>query len=232
MVKRIDEWDIKTPNGWKPFGGVIKKGKEKLIKLSFESGVDVTATADHIFFQSDKKIKVKYLKINDTIDGLTKKLKIIDIKEQNVSDVFDIVESFEHKFVVNKDIITKNCDEFAFVPENMAEDFWRSNYPTVASNDGKIILVSTPKGSGGKFYQIYSDAEKGINGFKHIKVSWDRVPGRDEAWKEKTIKELGLVSFNQEHNCVSGNSVINIEVDGVSKDIKIKDLYDQGTDIL
>ncbi len=92
-------------------------------------------------------------------------------------------------------------DEFAFVPENMAEDFWKSNYPTVASNNGKIIVVSTPKGTGGKFYKLYSEAEKGQNAFKSIKVAWDRVPGRDEAWKDKTISELGLIGFNQEHNC-------------------------------
>jgi hypothetical protein len=92
-------------------------------------------------------------------------------------------------------------DEFAFVPENMAEDFWKSNYPTVASNGGKIIVVSTPKGTGGKFYKLYTEAESGQNAFKSIKVAWDRVPGRDEAWKEKTIAELGLIGFNQEHNC-------------------------------
>lgn len=96
-------------------------------------------------------------------------------------------------------------DEFAFVPHNVADDFMSSVYPTVASGrSSQIIIVSTPNGMN-HFYHIYSKAVKGENGFRPIKINWDEVPRLDEdgnninkKFKENTIKNIGLVKWNQE----------------------------------
>lgn len=90
-------------------------------------------------------------------------------------------------------------DEFAFVENDI--EFWSSVYPTISSGkESRVIVTSTPKGARGKFYQLYQESIEGLNDFRSIDVKWDRVPGRDEAWKEQTIKALGSESqFKQEY---------------------------------
>ena len=54
-------------------------------------------------------------------------------------------------------------DEFAFVPNHIADDFFSSVYPTISSGKStKIIIVSTPKGMN-HFYRMWHDAEREQN---------------------------------------------------------------------
>lgn len=91
-------------------------------------------------------------------------------------------------------------DEFAHINSNFIESFFRSTYPTVSSSKvSRIIITSTPNGMN-KFYEIYQGALKGDNSFNPIRVDWWQVPGRDEAWKQKEIGNLGSEElFNQEY---------------------------------
>lgn len=91
-------------------------------------------------------------------------------------------------------------DEFAHINPNFIEAFFRSTYPTVSSSKvSRIIVTSTPNGMN-KFYEIYQGALKGENTFNPIRVDWWQVPGRDEAWKQKEIGNLGSEElFNQEY---------------------------------
>lgn len=111
-------------------------------------------------------------------------------------------------------------DEFAFVPQNFAEDFWTSNYPTL-STGGSAIIVSTPNGTANLFYKLWKDAIDGKNSFNHIQVNWQEVPGRDEAWKERTIRDLGKIKFAQEFGCqFVGSSITLIDADFIVKHLK------------
>jgi hypothetical protein len=94
------------------------------------------------------------------------------------------------------------CDEFAFVPKNIADKFWKSNFPIIG-NSGKIILVSTPNGASGLYYDIWQSANKvdGNYPFSPFKVDWWEVPGRDEKFKRDTIASLGIVGWKQEYEC-------------------------------
>ena len=92
-------------------------------------------------------------------------------------------------------------DEFAFVPSNIAEQFFSSVYPTIsAGKTSKVVIVSTPHGMN-MFYKLWQDAVNEKNDFVPIEVSWDEVPGRDEAWKEQTIKNTSEQQFLQEFEC-------------------------------
>ena len=52
-------------------------------------------------------------------------------------------------------------DEFAFVPNHVADSFFASVYPTITSGQStKVIIVSTPHGMN-HFYRMWHDAEKG-----------------------------------------------------------------------
>lgn len=92
-------------------------------------------------------------------------------------------------------------DEFAFVPNHIADDFFSSVYPTISSGKStKIIIVSTPKGMN-HFYRMWNDAEKGDNDYVTTEVHWSEVPGRDDAWREQTIKNTSEAQFRVEFEC-------------------------------
>ena len=92
-------------------------------------------------------------------------------------------------------------DEVGLVPNNIAEDFWVSIYPTVSSGtETKVILSSTPFGYN-LFWKLWTEAERGINGFSHHKVNWWEVAGRDQAWYNEQLRVLGPVKTAQEVDC-------------------------------
>jgi hypothetical protein len=92
-------------------------------------------------------------------------------------------------------------DEFAFVPNHIADDFFSSVYPTISSGKStKIIIVSTPKGMN-HFYRLWHDAERGANEYVPTQVHWSEVPGRDEKWREQTIKNTSEQQFRVEFEC-------------------------------
>ena len=103
-------------------------------------------------------------------------------------------------------------DEFAFVPTNIAESFFSSVYPTISSGQKtKMIIVSTPYGMN-QFYKLWVDAENKRNDYIPIEVHWSEIPGRDEAWKDQTIRNTSEEQFQQEFECEflgSTNTLIN-----------------------
>jgi hypothetical protein len=103
-------------------------------------------------------------------------------------------------------------DEFAFVPTNVAEDFFSSVYPTISSGKStKVIIVSTPNGMN-LFYKLWVDAENERNSYNVIDVHWSEVPGRDEKWKEETIANTSKEQFQREFECEflgSSNTLIH-----------------------
>jgi len=92
-------------------------------------------------------------------------------------------------------------DEFAFVPENVADEFFNSVYPTISAGQStKVLIVSTPKGLN-MFYKLWKDAEDGQNSYTPIEVHWSDVPGRDDKWKKETIRNTSPQQFRQEFEC-------------------------------
>tara|TARA_B100001250_G_scaffold412717_1_gene444684 strand:- start:22219 stop:23862 length:1644 start_codon:yes stop_codon:yes gene_type:complete len=92
-------------------------------------------------------------------------------------------------------------DEFAYVPSNVAEQFFSSVYPTISSGKTtKVMIVSTPHGMN-MFYKLWVDAEEQRNSYIPIEVHWSEVPGRDEKWKAETIKNTSESQFNTEFEC-------------------------------
>ena len=92
-------------------------------------------------------------------------------------------------------------DEFAYVPSNVAEQFFSSVYPTISSGKTtKVMIVSTPHGMN-MFYKLWVDAEEERNEYIPIEVHWSEVPGRDEKWKSQTIKNTSESQFNTEFEC-------------------------------
>src|SRR5210317_261238 len=92
-------------------------------------------------------------------------------------------------------------DEFAFVPNHIADSFFASVYPTITSGKNtKVIIVSTPHGMN-HFYRMWHDAEKKKNEYIPTDVHWSEVPGRDEVWKSQTIANTSEQQFKVEFEC-------------------------------
>ena len=105
-------------------------------------------------------------------------------------------------------------DELAFIDNHLVEEFWASVYPIISSSKkSKIFVASTPKGTGNLFHELYSGAIEGKNGWHPERVDWWEVPGRDETWKENTIRSIGSrEKFAQEFENVftqTGESAID-----------------------
>jgi hypothetical protein len=92
-------------------------------------------------------------------------------------------------------------DEFAFIPNHIADQFFASVYPTISSGKStKVIIVSTPHGMN-HFYRMWHDAERGRNEYIPTDVHWAEVPGRDEKWKQQTIANTSEEQFRVEFEC-------------------------------
>ena len=103
------------------------------------------------------------------------------------------------------------CDEFAFVQPNIAEEFWTSISPTLATG-GRAIITSTPNSDEDTFATIWKQAEQkfdehgnenevGINGFHAFMAHWSEHPDRDEKWKVDEIGRIGEEMFRREYEC-------------------------------
>ena len=89
-------------------------------------------------------------------------------------------------------------DEFAFVQHNMAQDFFQSTYPVISSGQtSKVIIVSTPNGLN-LFYKMWTDAIENRSTYVPVEVHWSMVPGRDQKWKEETIRNTSEEQFRVE----------------------------------
>jgi len=104
-------------------------------------------------------------------------------------------------------------DEFAFIPNHIADQFFASVYPTISSGKStKVIIVSTPHGMN-HFYRMWHDSERGKNEYIPTDVHWSEVPGRDAAWKAQTIANTSEQQFKVEFECEflgSVDTLINV----------------------
>lgn len=121
------------------------------------------------------------------------------IKFENGCTIF--ANASKGSSIRGKAIYMLYIDECAFVEQ--WQDFAASTLPTITSHkEARIIYTSTPNGLN-HFYEYCKLAEQKKNGFAFVKVKWDDVDGRDEAWKEKTLQDMNYdyERFEVEQNC-------------------------------
>jgi hypothetical protein len=97
------------------------------------------------------------------------------------------------------------------VQPNIAEEFWTSISPTLATG-GRAIITSTPNSDEDTFATIWKQAEQkfdeygneseiGINGFHAFRAHWNEHPDRDEAWMKEEVGRIGEEKFRREYGC-------------------------------
>jgi hypothetical protein len=154
-----------------------------------------------------------------------------------LEDTYEIFNATNHVIIANK-IHSHQCDEFAFVPPNVASEFWTSISPTLATG-GNAIITSTPNSDEDQFAQIWHEANKrfdehgnttevGKNGFFPFRAHWNEHPDRDEKWAEEERSRIGEERFRREHECVTHQSVITLQDEaGNIFTTTIGDFFDQ-----
>ena len=122
-------------------------------------------------------------------------------------------------------------DEFAYVPSTVSEEFFSSVYPTISSGKTtKVMIVSTPHGMN-MFYKLWTDAENKKNDYVPIEVHWSEVPGRDEVWKEETIRNTSQSQFNSEFECEFLGSIDTLIAPHKLKQMPYKDPMQRHADL-
>lgn len=102
-------------------------------------------------------------------------------------------------------------DEAAIIKD--FEEVWTGLYPTI-STGGRAILLSTPKGAMGQFYEIWQQAINGENDFNATKLMWYVHPEHDEEWFKKETRGFSPRKISQEFLCdfnASGDTFITVD---------------------
>ena len=155
-----------------------------------------------------------------------------DVELENGSKVFTSATSTSG--IRGKSVNWLYIDEAAIIPNNVAEEFFTSTYPTImAGETTKVLLTSTPLGYN-HFWKYWNDAQENRNGFVALQIPYWKIPGRDEKWAEEQKAVLGELKFNQEVLCTFlGSSNTLIAADTIARLSPIPFMYEKdGLDIL
>jgi hypothetical protein len=155
-----------------------------------------------------------------------------DVELENGSKVFTSATSTSG--IRGKSVNWLYIDEAAIIPNNVAEEFFTSTYPTImAGETTKVLLTSTPLGYN-HFWKYWNDAQEGRNGFVALQIPYWKIPGRDDKWAAEQKSVLGELKFNQEVLCTFlGSSNTLISPDTIAKMSPISFMYEKdGLDVL
>ena len=155
-----------------------------------------------------------------------------DVELENGSKVFTSATSTSG--IRGKSVNWLYIDEAAIIPNNVAEEFFTSTYPTImAGETTKVLLTSTPLGYN-HFWKFWNDATEGRNGFVPLQIEYWKIPGRDEKWAAEQKAVLGELKFNQEVLCTFlGSSNTLIAPDTIARLSPISWLHSKnGLDVL
>lgn len=172
------------------------------------------STATEIF----ERIRLAFLQMDNWLKGGVKEFNKTFFTLANNSRILTSATSADAIRGYSIDVLL--LDEFGIIPPKDAEDFWAAVTPTLSTRfnnnpNAKLIVSSTPKGTIGKFYDLVSKAEAGLNDFALQRAYWYDVPGRTEQFKKDEIATLGEDLFKQEYECEflsSSNSPFSSEM--------------------
>jgi hypothetical protein len=168
--------------------------------LLFNKEKNVLMVADNM--TTTKEIMEKLRIVLDNLPFFMKP-GIVKINESSIKTDTDcrlVLRTTTKKSGIGMTVNFLYIDEFAHISESNLDKFYRAILPTITEDPyAKIVITSTPNGRN-KFWDIWMDAVDKVNDYSPMRVDWWQVPGRDEAWKERTIANLGSISdFNQEY---------------------------------
>lgn len=246
MIKNINDWEVFTPSGWSKFDGIKQTTSKQVLQIFGNDGlinndeIILICTTNHMLLRDnntwikaiDIKVGHKLRYVSENYIGFItiSKIEILD-EETLVYDLLNVEN--DHTYLTNN-LASHNC---AFIPNNIVEELWESAYPTISSSkDSKVILVSTPNGTGNLFYDLYNAGltkegrEDVLEKWIPFRIDWWDVPDRDEEWKQKQIVAFNynMRRFNQEFgNCIQKDTQVTVrdKLTGEIFDMTIENLF-------
>jgi len=242
-MKNIKEWEVLTPEGWKDFSGIVQFEK-RVISITFAGDTVLTGSLDHrVSCPSGNMTSLANLEVDDivqTIDGPAAVTNISEIKD--VQLVYDLVEvkSTGHKYFTNN-IISHNCDEIAFIPPRIQEEFMAGTAPSLSATKGKMLITSTPNGNRDLFAKLWFGTGMEWNKKEHSYVRkgkrknlftplfvpfWiDETKNNDE-WINREKKTLDSpTKWRVEFECLSGDTKVEV-FDELTDEYKVMSLQE------
>jgi len=239
--KEINEWEILTENGFKPFKGIVKRTIDKFYKIYTKHNY-ITCSEDHKIKTKNGFVKANELTLRDKIKTKKGYREIIKI-ECILGDleVYDIT-GIENSNYFTNNILSHNCDELAFVPPGIQQEFMPSIGPSLSASKGKLIITSTPNGTKDLFANIwfntgmvwdskenfYIKKKKPKNSYEPLFVPfWLDETKNTKEWIEKEKGTLNdPLKWKIEFECLSADTNIEVNLNNKTSIIQIKDLYE------
>jgi len=167
----------------------------------------------YVLFNNNKNVLVTANKLDTAVEVLDKIREIYQrlpfFLQQGIINWNQKFMVFDNKSRIKGFATTKTSsigqtadflylDEFAYLPDNIADKFYKSVFPTVSNiENSKIIITSTPNGFN-LFHRLLSDAEKPEDeksSYCAKRVYWWQVPKRFSTYvrlNPKKVQELGI----------------------------------------
>lgn len=181
---------------------------------NFHQGKTVAVIATDLTTAQElyEKAMIMYDNMPNIIKIGTKKRTQKEIKLKNYSRI----KAYPHD--KKRGIRSISC-YMAFIDEGAiiegAEDMWTAVYPAIESSGGQAIVLSTPYGPDGWFYDIYTESLKGENDFEVVRLDWTVHPDRDQKWRDQKDRAMGKRKAVQEYDAkfgISGDTYIDPDV--------------------
>lgn len=234
IIKPFFEIEVLSENGtWESIDSLNITPEQDVYEIRTSDEIILRCAKDHILIDEyDNEVLA--------VDSLYKNIKningkcstIISIKKlKHQEELYDLsLSGNKHTYFTNG-LLSHNCvilDEFAFLQKNIADKLFTSMFPVISSaKNGKIIIVSTPNGTGNLYYDIWKQAnskDKNEGGWTPFLMYWWQVPGHDEEWKKAQIAAIGKERFAQEFNneFLAGSSFHKLIPDDIIEKFRIR----------
>jgi len=170
----------------------------------------------YVLFNNNKNVLVTANKLDTAVEVLDKIREIYQrlpfFLQQGIINWNQKFMVFENKSRIKGFATTKTSsigqtadflylDEFAYLPDNIADKFYKSVFPTVSNiENSKIIITSTPNGFN-LFHKLLSDAEKPEgekSSYCAKRVYWWQVPKRFATFIRLNSKKLEEFNIKKE----------------------------------
>lgn len=170
----------------------------------------------YVLFNNNKNVLVTANKLDTAIEVLDKIREIYQklpfFLQQGIINWNQKFMVFENKSRIKGFATTKTAsigqsadflylDEFAYLPDNIADKFYKSVFPTVSNiENSKIIITSTPDGFN-LFHKLLTDAEKPEgekSSYIAKRVYWWQVPKRFSTYIRLNPKKVQDHEINRD----------------------------------
>lgn len=241
-MKDIYEWEVLTPTGWQDFTGIVKFEK-KVLTVKFSDGSHLTASETHRVLTMNGLCEFQNLVPGTMVHTKNNLVSVTEIskvkKKQNVFDLVEVANG--HEYYTNG-IISKNCDEIAFIPNRIQEEFMAGTAPALSATRGKMMITSTPNGSRDLFAKLwfnsgmewdkkeytYNRKNAPKNDFVPLFVPYwiDETKNNDE-WISREKRTLDdITKWKVEFECLSEETMVEVydEIEEEYKTITLSEM--------